>query len=144
MTLYTSDTEKKRRCARPLLIYTGLTLFCVLFSAVYESFSHGVFSDYMVFLFLFPLVLGIGPFGLLLLLPAPYPDHAGPYHAGVAALTVGSCFAGVLEIYGTQSDLLIVYWIAGSLLLLAGLSVYLGQLLHAGRAKPPENPTAKC
>ena len=25
--------------------------------------------------------------GLLLLLPAPYPDHAGPYHAGVAALS---------------------------------------------------------
>jgi hypothetical protein len=35
------------------MTYLGFTLFCGLFSLIYEHFSHGVYSDYMVYLFLF-------------------------------------------------------------------------------------------
>lgn len=35
------------------------------------------------------------------------------WNSGIAALTVGCIFHGVLEIYGTTNQLMIVYWIAG-------------------------------
>ena len=35
------------------LIYLGITLFCFIFSTIYEYFSHGVYSEYMTLLFLF-------------------------------------------------------------------------------------------
>ena len=47
------------------------------------------------------------------------------YHFGVGVLTVGSFINGVLEIYGTESPLIIVYWIAGGALIAGGAVVYL-------------------
>ena len=46
------------------------------------------------------------------------------YSSGVAALTAGSVFQGVLEIYGTTNRLSAVYWILGALLLFAGVILY--------------------
>lgn len=42
------------------------------------------------------------------------------WHMGLAALTVGSLFGGVLEIYGTTSRLLSVYPLVGGILAGAG------------------------
>lgn len=47
------------------------------------------------------------------------------YHSGIATLTVGSIFKGVLEIYGTTNQLIVVYWIAGFGLLFIGILTYL-------------------
>lgn len=46
------------------------------------------------------------------------------YHAELAALTVGSCVFGILEIYGTTSDLIPIYWIFGSLTIGSALLLY--------------------
>ena len=48
------------------------------------------------------------------------------WKAGVrlAALTAGSLFRGVLEIYGTTNRLGAVYWICGAALCGLGLAVY--------------------
>ena len=42
------------------------TLFLVLFGAVYETFSHGVFSFYMLYAFSVPLVFGVTLYLILL------------------------------------------------------------------------------
>ena len=46
------------------------------------------------------------------------------YDSGLAALTAGSVFRGVLEIYGTTSRLSAVYWICGTALCGFGLAIY--------------------
>ncbi len=105
-----------------LAIYAGVTLFCALFSTVYELFSHGVYSPYMVYLFAIPLVLGVIPEALGLLWPRLIGGawQRTIHGFAVATLTVGSALMGVLEIYGTTSAFTIYYLVAGiGLLLLA-------------------------
>ena len=132
--MFTSDTKKNReRYLTVLALYLAVTLFCVLFGAVYEVFGHGVFSFYMLYAFAVPLVGGVLPFFLLMKHKRAYPSSFSTrcYHAGLATLTVGSLVTGALEIYGTSSPLTAVYWIAGGALAAIGLVSYLllGSLL---------------
>lgn len=124
MTLSASANEKKSRPVRTVLTYAGVTAFCGLFSFVYEHFSHGVFSPFMVWLFAVPLALGVVPFaalGLIRRLPFPARLPLNLYHSAVATLTVGCCIRGVLEIYGTSSRLTGLYWVVGGTLLALSL-----------------------
>lgn len=110
------------------LCYTAVSASCAVFGLIYESFSHGVYSNHMLFFFLFPLLGGVLPFLLLAMGSHCYRPGRGVarlYHAGIAALTVGSCVSGVLEIYGTSSDLTAVYWFTGGLLTGLGVLFYL-------------------
>ena len=114
----TSATE------RTAFAYLLATAFTALFGGVYEVFSHGVWSGWMVYAFALPLGLGALPFGWLSLQRKPLPRSwvCRLHHAGVATLTVGSVMQGVLVIYGTTNRLIMVYWAAGlALLLLAQL-----------------------
>ncbi|NCB50784.1 MAG: hypothetical protein EOM54_02710 [Clostridia bacterium] len=132
MTLYTSVTEPEKNPARKTaLFYLAAALFCGFFSYVYEHFSHGVYSNYMVFLFMLPLWGGALPYGVVWLTGfRRFPGRiAGNlYNSGIATLTVGSCLCGILEIYGTSSAYTRLYWAGGGLLTLAGLAVYLFSL----------------
>lgn len=113
---------------RTVRMYAVLAAFCAVFGFVYEQFSHGVFSPFMGYLFLFPLLGGAVPFLLLYLLPFPrLPGTASryAYHSGLAALTVGSCLTGVFDIYGTTAPLAGVYWWAGAAFTAAGVLLYL-------------------
>ncbi|SMC34184.1 hypothetical protein [Papillibacter cinnamivorans] len=112
-----------------------LALFCAFFSFVYERFSHGVYSDFMVYLFLLPLLGGVLPFAGIALLKSPYPGRVSRnlYNSGIAALTVGSCMSGVLEIYGTDSPYIPVYWTAGILLAISGTAAYFWAVFHPQR-----------
>lgn len=86
----------------------------------------------MVFLFLFPLLSA----GIVLLAAAraPLPPSLAVrnlWGSGVATLTLGSCLRGIFDIYGTSVALVGVYWIAGTLLLLAAAGAYLRQCRSA-------------
>ncbi len=48
-----------------MLIYLTASIICAVFGAVYEMFSHGVYSFYMIYAFAFPLICGMLPFLLL-------------------------------------------------------------------------------
>ncbi|MBQ2952155.1 MAG: hypothetical protein IJE07_01220 [Clostridia bacterium] len=118
------STSATDRSALPTaFIGLAATLFCAVFGGVYEIFSHGVWSGFMVYAFLFPLVLEAIPFCWLALRgkALPHPWALNLHHAGTATLTVGSIFEGVLAIYGTTNSLTLVYWIAGAALLAGGL-----------------------
>ena len=63
MTLSISDTNKRwAQIAKTGFIYLLLALVLALFGAVYEVFSHGVYSYYMLYAFAFPLAGGALPF----------------------------------------------------------------------------------
>lgn len=143
MTLFISDTELgKRNMCKISLIYLLIAIFCALFGIIYEQFSHGVYSGYMIFAFAFPLIGGTLPFAALSLfahglLPGRLSRFL--YNAGIAALTVGSIMKGVLEIYGTTNDLLIIYRFAGFGFVGTGLMIYAAELLSAKKSHYEKN-----
>ena len=125
--MYTSDNDITRQTAKTAFVYLLISLFCALFGAVYEVFSHGVYSFYMLYAFIFPLAGGTLPFLAISLFQKRYPEAIARniYHSGIAALTVGSIIQGVLEIYGTTNRLAGLYWLVGVILLFAGIIFYL-------------------
>lgn len=145
MILYTSDIEKKyevnmkksigSELCKTALYYLVISLLCALFGAVYEGFSHGVYSYYMLYAFAIPLVGGTFPFLLAGVGNAEAfrnfrkrkadPIATKSWHFGIAALTVGSILQGILEIYGTTNRLIKYYLYAGVLLLLASVGKYI-------------------
>ena len=116
--MYTSDISLKRN----LLGNIAGTVFLALFGAVYELFSHEVYSYFMIYAFAVPLMLGVMPYALLLI-SRKVPGRAALnlWNSGIAALSVGCVFRGVLEIYGTTNSLSVIYPVSGLLLLTAGL-----------------------
>ncbi|MDO4991044.1 MAG: hypothetical protein Q4E45_11115 [Eubacteriales bacterium] len=138
--MYTSDKPvSERSYAAVIRAYLLSAVLCALFGAVYELFSHGVWSCFMVCAFALPLLLGVIPFFLMWKHWKPFPGRAADLiHAGVAALTVGSILQGVLEIYGTSNPLTAVYWAAGGVLVSVGWLLTLKK--QAGREQPPYLP----
>ncbi len=123
--MYTSDEQKK--AGRAALAYLAVSLLCALAGAIYERFSYGVYSYFMIYAFAIPLAGGALPFLAMAVFGKPrFPVRASrmAYHAGIATLTVGSLVQGILEIYGTANRLTFVYWIAGAALLAVGVALY--------------------
>lgn len=119
----------KHSLIKNCLIYTAVTIFTAVFGAVYEHFSHEVYSYYMLYAFAIPLLLGVLPLLCFAVLQKEAPDGWSMrfYNSGTAALTVGSIFKGVLQIYGTTNRLAAVYPVLGLLLIFAGVIIYVIQ-----------------
>ncbi len=123
----TSDISNQRKSmAKTGFVYLFVALFCALFGAVYEVYSHEVYSYYMIYAFVIPLVGGTLPFFLLAFSSKPMPGRGSRnlYHSGIATLTIGSIMQGVLEIYGTTNRLVFIYLIVGAFLSGEGLVLY--------------------
>ena len=125
--MYTSDTDiLKRRGLR----YLAAAAIVAAAGGVYEYFSHGVWSNYMAFAFIVPLIAGAAPnflaaaFGNKKRAGRTGSAAAGLQLAAVATLTMGSLMKGVLDIYGTTNHLMTVYPVAGYALLAAALAAY--------------------
>ena len=133
MTLFTSVTD--RNLSRGLR-YLAASAAVAAAGLIYELFSHGVFSAYMVFAFAIPLLAGAAPN----LLAAFTGDKRGTAYTGstaaglqlaaVATLTAGSLMQGVLEIYGTTNHLMVIYPVAGIAFLAAALLTYIMSPQH--------------
>ena len=124
---------ERREMLKAALVHCAAAALCALFGAVYELFSHGVYSYFMLYAFALPLVLGALPTLVLALRegPRPRPWARRLWHGGVAALTVGCLFEGVLRIYGTESVWALAYLGVGAAMLLAGGAL----ALSAGEGK---------
>lgn len=120
----TSDTKKYSRVA---LIYLIITVLCALFGAVYEYFSFGVYSYFMLYAFVFPLVGGAIPSLCISLIRPEFSTWSiceTLHHCAIATFTVGSIIQGVLEIYGTTNQAVQYYWYAGIAALLAAVLLH--------------------
>ena len=78
------------------LQYFTAALLCALFGAVYELFSHSVFSYYMLYAFMIPLVGGALLFFLMGYFQWKIPGKVSRslWQFGIAALTVGCLLQG--------------------------------------------------
>ena len=137
--MYTSDIEKKHSAAKTSFVYLLISVFCAMFGGVYETYSHEVYSYYMIYAFAFPLVGGALPFAAISLSRAKhYPGAIARnlYHAGIATMTVGSIIQGVLEIYGTTNELTKYYSIAAMCLCAFAIICFLSQIVCLYLTKP--------
>ncbi len=126
--MYTSDKKAIRNC----IGHICASLFLAFFGAVYEKYSHEVYSYFMIYAFAIPLLFGALPFGLAALKNV-YPNDLAVnlWNSAIASLSVGSIFKGVLDIYGTTNRLIIVYPIVG--IVFAAVSIIIISLFQNQR-----------
>ena len=132
--------KKEGQLSWKSLLPIGLiTIFVFAFAQIYGLFSHGVHSAFMSYAFLLPLTLIFLPKFINLCtgnrlwnLSLENGDEAGEkklfftslafflWKSGVAVLTVGSIYKGVLDIYGTSGTFEWIYLVVGILALVSG------------------------
>ncbi len=110
--------------------------FCGLFGAVYEIFSHEVYSYFMIYAFAIPLIFGvIIPFVLLRFTGMRVTGHAlVVLNMAIVTLTVGCIFRGVLDIYGTTNRMIIVYPSVSAILFVLAVCIYMLMQIGSDRA----------
>jgi hypothetical protein len=131
--------------------YLAASILIALAAAVYGLFSHGVYSYFMTYAFMIPLIAGALPH-LVLAMRSADPGAAGAHEtdadteaeaqaskwktldireaqlAVIATLTAGSILKGVLDIYGTTNRLLIAYPVIAAVLLAITAALVLKQV----------------
>ena len=129
MTLFTLLTKKSdKKLDKISKIYLGISAFCIVFAGIYEYFSHEVYSAFMIFAFLIPFLGGTLVFYTIkrfAIKSMPGESLVRLYNCGIATLTVGSIFQGVLEIYGTTNSLVNVYLAVGLMLIISAAAIYI-------------------
>ena len=136
MTLSTSDN----RYLKTSFIYLIVSIVLMIAGAVYEHFSFGVYSYFMIYAFAIPLAGGALPFLAKFMKgmrganaysgavevsaysgaaaeASSSRRHEAIYHLALATLTAGSIVHGILAICGRPNSLTVIYLIAGLLLL---------------------------
>ena len=129
------------RAKRAAIVGASLTLFCVVFTIIYEYFSHNAASNYMRAMFLMPLV-GVA-------IPAVI-GYVTPLHrclgraafnlwnSGMATWTVGCLFRGIVNISGRHTSLDRPYWAIGWIFLALAL---IFEILYMYRQHRSTKPT---
>lgn len=126
MTLSTSVETKTVQIQS--FVYLCTALLTALVGAIYEKFSHMVYSDFMLYAFAIPLICGTFLLTLFLFLPKwkrPSKLTLRFWASAVAVFTVGSLMQGVLEIYGTTNHLMKAYPIVGVAFVVLAVVCYL-------------------
>ena len=111
----------------------ALGLLCMIFTLIYEQFSHGAFSTHMRCMFLFPL-LGCGLLSLIGYL-TPLCGFADRWalnfwNTAMAVFTLGCLFRGIVNISGRFTKTDRVYWAVGILLILMALTLEVIRLIR--------------
>ena len=121
--MYTS--LDRRRYLRRMAAYAAAALFCGIFFLVYDRFSHGVRSFYMTFCFLPPAVACAvnGICALLRLGFSRLGDNL--FGGGIGLITAGFVLRGILEIAGSDSAYLPVFFIGGGWMIVCGIIVWI-------------------
>lgn len=131
--MFTSDMNKSRKVwhkgwFKTAVVYFLLSVSAVAVDNIYALFGHVVRSVSMSLMFLYPLLGGALIF-LLLGFIAPniggraYRLGCNLYNSGIATLTAGSLFKGILDIAGTASGFSGVFMRIGWTCVIVGLGV---------------------
>ena len=136
--MYTSDINKGRskKILKTVLIYLVLSVTAIVVDHVYALFGHGVRSASMSLMFLYLLLGGaLGYFLLWFIAPGAYLSKwyrlgYNLYNSGIATLTVGSFYKGILDIAGTESDYTRMFSILGWGMTAAGFVVLIVSVMN--------------
>lgn len=115
---------KTNRNRGELIFYSAESIVTLIIGAVYEIFSHEVYSPFMYLMFMIPLLLGVLPNLAARLINKSFltsKEGKLAYKMGVLTLIFGSFLKGVFDIYGTSSVYTKLYLPVGSVMIIAAL-----------------------
>ena len=137
--MYTSDIKRELKTG---IIYLSGSLIIAAAAAVYGLFSHGVYSYFMTYAFMIPLLGGAMPHLVAVLKEKSLPGWVREdiLLAVIATLTTGSLLKGALDIYGTTNRLLIAYPVLALLVTSAAVISGIRNNKAAGSAEGMESP----
>ena len=130
MILSISDTKKS------IISYFIVTIFLILLNYIYSIFSHNVSSNYMTYMFIYPLVTGI-LVSIFIFINKNISKLKSFYigksilNYGIAIMVFRSFMKGVFEIAGTDSNYLIYYFYMGLILILVSSILLIYSLYEA-------------
>lgn len=130
MILSISDTKKS------IINYFIVTIFLILLNYIYSIFSHNVSSNYMTYMFIYPLVTGI-LVSIFILINKNISKLKSFYigksilNYGIAIMVFRSFMKGVFEIAGTDSNYLIYYFYVALILILVSSILLIYSLYRA-------------
>lgn len=126
--MFTSD-KRAKPLINSIYINLGIAIFVALFGAIYEMFSHEVYSYYMIYAFGIPLVLGVlcPVLTPVLFKRFPHGFESALWNLSIVTLTVGSILKGIVDIYGSSNQKLIFYPITGCILVLLAVIVFISK-----------------
>lgn len=104
--MYTLDINYFKK---QTIVYFLISIFLMVFGLVYEQFSHEVYSNYMIYAFVIPQVIGMLPsmlYSFSIIKKLPNRTSVNLHNAAIATITVYSIMRGILEIYGTTNSLI--------------------------------------
>lgn len=104
--MYTLDINYFKK---QTIVYFLISIFLMVFGLIYEQFSHDVYSNYMIYAFAIPQVIGMLPsmlFSFSIVKKLPNRTSVNLHNAAIATITVYSIIRGILEIYGTTNSLI--------------------------------------
>lgn len=101
--------ELLKKNKKAIIGYFITTIICIIINFIYGKFGHGVSSNYMTYMFLYPLILGV----ILTCMNIKQNKIIEDLNiCGIATLTLGSFINGIFAIAGTASDFQpIFYWV---------------------------------
>ena len=103
----------------------GFSIFILIFGIIYEMFSHGVVSYYMIFAFLIPLINFLINTIFISSKIKVNKFSKNLFSMSIYTFTFLSIIKGVLDIYGTTNNLIFVYLIVGLILLVASVILFI-------------------
>ena len=120
--MFTSDIKPFLKHA---LVSIGCALFLALSGAVYEHFSYGVYSNFMIYAFAAPLISGALQLLALFFGKLPQARTLFLLHTSAAAFTAGCLVTGIIRISGRDHALLPVFFVLGGVLAVSALISYI-------------------
>ena len=122
---------------REFILYLSISVLLLAFDRTYAIFSHGVSSLSMTLMFLPVLVGGIFWVSLRGFFKARLRGHrlyrllTFLFHSSIAFLVNGMLVKGILDIAGTSSNYILLFWVLSALL--AGMSVLILYIIFNDR-----------
>ena len=127
MTLSILDINKIKKS---MISYLVFSIILLIFGIVYELFSHGIISYFMILSFLYPLILGTllnFLFYKRIIKKLPTKLSSNLYFSTILSLSIGSITKGILDIYGTTNNLIIIFPIISIVLFILAVLIYVAE-----------------
>ena len=119
--MYISDINLTKESKK----FFFITIFTIIFSAIYECFSHSVISLYMILAFIFPLVFGCVFYILLNKQNIKISNiNIRIHNSLIITLLLCSIVKGILDIFGTTNSKIIVYIYLSIILLIFDVLIF--------------------
>lgn len=125
----TSDIRIGRK---NMFLYISISLFCILFTVMYERCSYGEYSWYMRGMFIYPLLGGAGA-SLIFFKKNVNCWSVRLWNSAVAVLTCGSLIHGIIAVSGRSSEYDWCYYAVGAVFAVSAVINYVRTKLQAGK-----------